>query len=295
MKKRQIYSQIETSLDFIHESIEIVQDHQNAKYFLSHTDKQGLKARDHLFSLEGLLRLHLKTYSFNHKKEVKHAQNLLSILKEFEDLIGLLSLQIELKNKSDEVNQKMENIDVFKFLKTKWNLQKITEYKKKFRKLSFKSKKKHIKVIIGSEINRIKEKSDSLEKYIMSSPYNIEKLELGFHEWRRAIRWISIYLQFYKKDFSLIEQTKTKPNRLILTKFKNSPFMNFAKNDKTLIPLNLTKYYLLSFSIYKSGTLKEKVEENLFLNKKSSLFVENACKKIYNQFKEYNILEDLLI
>lgn len=294
MKKRTLYSQIETSLNFIHESIKVVQDHKNSKYFLSHTDSQGLKARDHLFSLEGLLRLHIKTYNFS-KKDLKIANKLLLTLKKFEDLIGLLSLQIELKNESSYVNEKVNKSKLFTFLKEEWNLTKINTYKNSFLKLKFKHKKKQVKQMLNSEINRIQEKSDSLEKHINQSPYNIEVLELGFHEWRRAIRWISIYLQFYKINISLIEQKYKTPHKLILQKFKNSPFMDFEENNKELIKVDLTKYYLLSHFIYKSGKVKESVELNLYLNKKQSTVLERNCRNVYNQFNEYKILEGLLL
>lgn len=294
MKKKHLYSQINSSLDFIKKVVKIVNDHQNNKYFLSYTDAHGLKARDHLFSLEGLLRLHIKTYSFKKKSQYKIASSLLASLKELEDLLGLLSLQIELNYKSHEVNKKIKKINISKILENNWSVDKVSQYKKMFRMLNFKTKKRDLKVMLNYEIQRINDKSDSLKKYIMKPKYTVSILEEGFHEWRRAIRWISIYLQFYKSDVSLIEGKKKVP-LFLQKKFKDSPFMSFKTNDESLIKINKRKYYLLSQFIYNSGQVKESVESHLYLkNKKYTLGLEASCQNVYTQFIKNRLLEKLL-
>ena len=288
-RKKQLYSNIKTSLGFIKKVIKVVKDHNNLKYFLSHTDSQGLKCRDHLFSLEGLIRLHLKTYSLS-SQDFKKSEKMLSTFKKLEDIIGLLSLQVELAHKSELINKKIQKINVFNFLKLKWSNKKINYYHQQMNSINFKFKKRHIKVMLKSEINRINEKNKNLKKFIMKNNYDFEILELGFHEWRRAIRWISIYFQFYKYSISMITDKNQYKSYI-----NSSPFFNFSLNNKKLIKIDLKSFVKLSNYIYSSGKIKELVEQSIFLNKKNKKgILEKKCQSIYLEFNKSRILEKII-
>ena len=56
--------------------------------------------------------------------------------------------------------------------------KKINYYHQQMNSINFKFKKRHIKVMLKSEINRINEKNKNLKKFIMKNNYDFEILEL---------------------------------------------------------------------------------------------------------------------
>lgn len=248
-----------------------------------------LKARDLLFELEGLLRLHLKNNQFD-KDDIKKAEKCLKFLKYSEDSIGKLDLnsqleKIEPKNKKLLTNKEKEEIK--NDLKEKW--KNIEEIKSILLNLKFEFESLSISKLIKNEILRIEKKSKKLKPIIYLKKYNYNNLEAGFHEWRRAIRWISIYLQFYKPLFFL--KTNKKTPYSFKQEFKKSVFTQFPK--KSLIEVDEKSFYELSAYIYYSGKAKDKLEEDILLKRYSFLNREFIAKETYKRFEKEKVLKNL--
>lgn len=247
-----------------------------------------LKTRDLLFELEGLLRLHIKTQSLS-KKQLKTANKILAFLKKAEDFLGRLDLSNTLQKESKSFNlvSKKELKNIKESLINDWT--DISRIEKNFLELDFKYQPKSILKLLSRELKRIDVKSRSLKKYIDQEAYSHENLELGFHEWRRSIRWISIYIQFYKNYFYLVESSNKTPYP-ILKEFEDSIFTQFPK--KAPISMNKRIFYELSAYIYYSGKLKEKLEVKTLLKKESFIHYEYSCQKMYKKFHKEKLLKN---
>lgn len=247
-----------------------------------------LKTRDLLFELEGLLRLHIKTQSLS-KKQLKTANKILAFLKKAEDFLGRLDLANALQKESKTFNlvSEKELKNIKESLLNDWT--DISEIEKNFLELDLKYQPKSILKLLSRELKRIDAKSRGLKEYINEETYSHENLELGFHEWRRSIRWISIYIQFYKNHFCLKEGLNKTPYPL-LKEFENSVFTQFPK--KAPISMNKQFFYKLSSYIYYSGKLKEKLEVKTLLDKDSFINYEYLSQKMYNKFNKEQLLKN---
>jgi hypothetical protein len=257
---------------------------------INKTDKLlKLRTRDFLFELEGLLRLHIKTNRLSIKQE-KSAERILRFLKETEDLIGKLELEKSLKKEKSDFHlvSKKEEKENASLLRKKW--ENISKIEKEFYSLDLVFKPKDVLILLKKELKRIDTKSRGLSEYIELKKYSYENLELGFHEWRRAIRWISIYIQFYKDYFHLVEDSTKTPYPL-LKEFENSAFTQFK--EKSNISMNKRRFFELSAYIYYSGKVKEKLEAKILLQTDSFIHYEYSCQQMYKKFNKENILKKL--
>lgn len=250
-----------------------------------------LKARDILFNLEGLLRLHLKTKSLT-KKEIKSTENCLEFLKRTEDFLGKIHLDLSLKGYDFNLMKEKELSKKTKILYNDWD-KKYLKIEKTLSSIQFKVHSKDILKMFTKEIKRIDKKSISLKSFIEVKDLTHEALELGFHEWRRSIRWISIYMQFYKDSFYLDSvKTKFEPKRW--SNLKDSDFVNFP-NSKAKIRMDKTLFFELSEYIFVSGKVKDKLEIESLLEKRISLLnYKHQADQMFNTFNKSKILKKLL-
>lgn len=282
--------QLIKTLDHLSKHISIVISKQDPKLLFTY------QIRDHLFSLEGLLRIHLKTKSLN-KRDAKIAEINLLKLKNLEDLMGKISFQNETKMK-DSNKDFIPNSQVIKILENHWNSTAMQVMADNLQSIKFKTRISKIKKMFKKECKRINLKSKYLNKFIENTTYNHESFELGFHEWRRAIRWLSIYMQIYRDYFSLVQCRKkkfSKEDKALHKSQENSPFSHFKKYDGKEVKINKTKFYKLSEAIYKTGQLKEVCEKEIFTKGKSNIRSSKACAQFYKNFMKSKIIKNLLV
>lgn len=246
---------------------------------------------DFVFNLEGLLRLHLKTKSLT-KKEIKSTENCLEFLKRTEDFLGKIHLDLSLKGYDFNLMKEKELSKKTKILYNDWD-KKYLKIEKTLSSIQFKVHSKDILKMFTKEIKRIDKKSISLKSFIEVKDLTHEALELGFHEWRRSIRWISIYMQFYKDSFYLDSvKTKFEPKRW--SNLKDSDFVNFP-NSKAKIRMDKTLFFELSEYIFVSGKVKDKLEIESLLEKRISLLnYKHQADQMFNTFNKSKILKKLL-
>ena len=92
-------------------------------------------------------------------------------------------------------------------------------------------------------------------------------MEFNFHEFRRNIRWIAIYLQSLPEIYSLTPyslEDATETEREILEQYKGN---KYAEIDSTGSPVVIDRYsfYLLAHYIGLAGDAKDKAEEHFKL------------------------------
>jgi hypothetical protein len=118
---------------------------------------------------------------------------------------------------------------------------------------ALKDRKEIAKVIIR-EIKKI------TDEYA-SGKLNFKTIENGVHEFRRRLRWISIYAQALDGLIQLAMEENTDPQLAIyLTKETlESPFNKLPENKTGLAPIIIrsTNFYALSWLIAESGRLKD--------------------------------------
>jgi hypothetical protein len=252
--------------------------------------------RGKLFAIEGVLRLHLKTNQFSKKDEQK-ANLLLLEYKEFEDILGMVGLNLELykltptKNIPSNIN-KFTEVFLKEYIVKHWAVNKFDQLNKSILELDFpKNNNKKLKKMLVKEINRINKKSKLLKDLIISKKYSHNNLENGFHEWRRALRWISIYLQVYSQQVFLKEKKKDIKS-ILYKKYKNNIFAKFDGSSKD-ININKTQYLILSDFIEDIGKIKTQGEYKIYINKPYHT-LEKDAENIYNIFKKSQVLKKLL-
>lgn len=251
--------------------------------------------RGDLFALEGVLRLHLKTESFNNKDSLV-AKRVLSKIKQLEDMLGAMDLvdQMRSLDKKAKFPQNIKNqtpSKLKKLLLKMWNSSQLEKLNNQLQSLSWKkNSNSNLRKILKQELNRIQKKCKSLSIPIYKKTYDYEILEEGLHEWRRAIRWVSIYLQFYKDQIYLKESANHKKSALY-KKYTNNKFAHFNGSKKD-IQVDKTAYLLLSEFILDIGEVKEKGEMSLFTKRKYKN-LEKDTHYLYDSFITSRVLKRL--
>lgn len=122
-----------------------------------------------------------------------------------------------------------------------------------------------------SIINQIDEIEDKYESGIL----NFNDLENGVHEFRRQLRWISIYAQALNGlvQLKFIENSHAKMDIYLTKEVVTSPFNKMPPLLPNLKPISIqsTNFYSLSWLIAESGNLKD---EGLRI-----ICIENAIKE----------------
>lgn len=263
---------------------------------------QTPEIRGVLFSLEGILRIHVKNEeAFKSKQDSKTIRKALLRLKALEDSLGQFSYAFEIKDYAKEKGIYSKKLDrhvkkanhIFK-KNFKKQVRDIKSSSKELSKITWPDKDQLLR-LLSMEIRRTDTKiSVKLKPLINKSKYSDYEIQEGLHEWRRAIRWISIYYQSYKNIFRI--EPKPNPNKKeqsLIKKYRLDPFCLLGKT-KSAISVSNVDFYLLSDFIKKVGDIKVEAEIPRSLNKigikAKSSFSE---KNVHNLFKEYEKSEVL--
>lgn len=270
-----------------------ISKHIKSKDILKSLQKEDL--RGDLFAIEGALRLHLKNDKFN-REDKRIAESCLTKLKNLEDMLGAHGLKEELLEANPKTKLPLNLMGISKrtlktFILKEWNSEKIIDLEQKLISLNWpKNSNKKIRKLIKHEIERIHNKSKILKDLILVDKFDYENLEQGFHEWRRAIRWISIYLQFYTKQIYLKPPIgKSKLDK----KHDNDPFSKFKGSKKDIV-IDKENYLRFSDFIFEIGEIKKKGEAQIFSGVPYH-DLEKDASKIYIHFMNSKVIKKLLI
>ncbi|MCC6137268.1 MAG: hypothetical protein IT287_01445 [Bdellovibrionaceae bacterium] len=263
------------------------------------------KARDQAFHIEGLIRLLLRNDLVS-KKQKKFLEELLKKTKSLEDSLGkmdeFLSLQENLhlharthKDASPLLRSQstiLKDLAKTTYGSKKWidTQLKGLEFLKKWRP------KKTIKIVnrcLAEEILRLTEKtSEDLLPTIINTPFSYDLMEYNFHEFRRNVRWIPIYIQTLQKEFTLSRYSEADTSdfeKNILKKYKANPFTQLpSKQASTTI--DRFGYYMFSHTIAVSGDTKDNVETHYKLKElrlKTKLNTKKAKKEMIRIIEEF--------
>lgn len=135
---------------------------------------------------------------------------------------------------------------------------RIKKIRKKLAKADWQNEKEEIKSIrefYVSAINKILE-------FVNKIDFHFTNLENEMHEFRRMIRWLSIYPQALRGCIQLTEPGKEVPEYLtkyLTKKITGSPYniMPDAADQKYFLLLNKHHYFALSWMIAELGILKD--------------------------------------
>lgn len=236
------------------------------------------------FRLQGVLRLLSRSNELK-KKETEEAKKLFAEVKKIEDLIGKMAEEIDtlaaaekkgaskdkiakLKKKADEksieVSEAFEDMGWLEAGKAAANTKKI-EFLKNY---TGKSEVAIVNSAVRSEIETfISQFKNELIPNMSDSKFSHDSMEYNFHEFRRNIRWIAIYLQSLPGIYSLTPyslEDATETEREILEQYKGN---KYAEIDSTGSPVVIDRYsfYLLAHYIGLAGDAKDVAEEHFKL------------------------------
>lgn len=226
-------------------------------------------ARTPLFMLEGLAKL----YSGLHNK--KKFDKLKDHFKLLEDALGKIDYYDAFAKQFEDDNtvpqsitnylqaQSLEKIKAFNeiLIKKGWlgnNNTRIKKIKKKLAKANWQNEKKEIKNIRAFYVSAI----NKILEFINQKDFHFIHLENDVHEFRRMIRWLSIYPQALRGSIQLKNTPGNVPAYLTkyLTKeITGSPYnvMPGAGSQKYFLLLDKNRFYALSWLIAELGNLKD--------------------------------------
>lgn len=226
-------------------------------------------ARTPLFMLEGLAKL----YSGIHNK--KKFEKIKAHFKLLEDTLGQIDyydafakefagnknipatitnyLQAQSREKIQSLNELLKEKDWFSDKKTR-----IEKIRQKLTEADWQNEKEEVKNILGfynTAINKILE-------FINQKDFQFTNLENEMHEFRRMIRWLSIYPQALRGCIQLSKSKAATPKYLTkyLTKaITSSPYntMPDAAGLKHFLLFGQNRFYALSWMIAELGNLKD--------------------------------------
>lgn len=225
-------------------------------------------ARQYLFYLEALAIIYR---SIRNKKRFEKLRNAFKTLEDqlgkidyFDSFIKEFSAQkdfpvVLLDNLKQHYTAEL-NVLLQLLNKTGWlgdpasELKWIRKKLKTAKWLNARADQKKIAAVIIREIKKIN--SD----YI-SGKLNFETIEKGVHEFRRQIRWISIYAQALDGSIQLAMEENTDPQltRYLTKETLESPFNKLPELKTGIVPIYIrsTNFYALSWLIAESGKLKD--------------------------------------
>jgi hypothetical protein len=226
-------------------------------------------ARTPLFMLEGLSKL----YSGIHNK--KKFSKIKEHFKLLEDAIGQIdyydafarefisnkkipaTITNYLQAQSREKIQSLNEI----LLEKNWlgdDNDRLEKISKKLAKVDWQDEKEEIKSIQQYYLNSI----NKILEFINEKDFQFTNVEKDLHEFRRMIRWLSIYSQALRGCIQLIKPKTKAPEFLkkYLTKtIINSPYniMPDAADQKHFLLFDQNRFYALSWMIAELGNLKD--------------------------------------
>lgn len=266
------------------------------------------EVRGTLFALEGILRLHLRGEAFN-SKGVQVVTKALVRLKDLEDALGAYSYSVEIKDYMAAKTQQQPEILTLNFKKAKKQFKR--EYKHRLKdiagsyqelmKLNWPKAEEVIPKFLNIEIKRILDKNkNKLKPLILKKQYSDFEIQEGLHEWRRMIRWVSIYFQAYKELFYLApSQSKNKEDLKLIKKYVKDPFCLLGPKTAPL-KISSLAFYQLSDFIKRVGDLKSEAEMVRTLTHEFGLvvpnsFTEKQAHEVYQEYEKSDVLKKLLI
>lgn len=263
------------------------------------------KGRDEAFHIEGLARL----ISRNVELKSKHKEALDEInrhAKIFEDILGKMDEYLALEKRV--VGHSKKSIDPTPLihsqsilahemgLKTFGNSEWIKEQLSHIRFLKKWKTKKSLRVAknaIADEIEVLTEKTiNELLPQLKKRAFTYDTMEEYFHEFRRNLRWIPIYVQTLKDIFDLTPFDTSTTNAFetkILNTYKNNPFTQVDPQHPK-IAMDRFSYYMFSHTIGRSGVVKDSVEMHFRLNElkiKSPLNANKNHKEMIATIEEF--------
>lgn len=133
---------------------------------------------------------------------------------------------------------------------------------------------------------------EKIEEKYNSGEINFNEIELGVHEFRRQLRWISIYAQVLN---GLIQLKKVNPidskiKKYLTKEILNSPFNKIPSPKKGIKPIYIQEsaFYALSWLIMQSGKLKDLGLKTICLDHtliETNFSTKKEIKRIYEQLK----------
>lgn len=220
--------------------------------------------RQIIFSLEALSRLYKDIHNEKLFKSLKND------FKSLEDQLGKIDYyQVYFKDLSAETNfpkeiinhlesnyqqdlQKLSNI----LIANGWLDNKLNELNEELINADWLKPKEERKALAKAISKEIK----AIEKDYESGVLNFKDLEHGVHEFRRQIRWISIYAQALDGLIQLKADDLSEKFNVYLTKeVIESKFnvMPVAEDLEETIEISKSAFYALSWMIAKTGELKD--------------------------------------
>lgn len=224
-------------------------------------------ARQVIFKLESLCRIYKKIYDKKYFKSLQTEFKLLedqlgkidyydSFWREFSSIEGFptLSLNGIKQDYFNALSNLKELIETNGWKNINQKFESILEKIEGFDWLEDEQERLSVAEVIANQTSKIKEKYTSGE-------LNFNDVELGLHEFRRKVRWISIYshaldglIQLQKDDYDQFLK-KYLSEEVLKNKFNQLPSVK-----KGIKPIYLSKsaFYALSWMISESGALKDR-------------------------------------
>lgn len=322
---KHIKIQFKVLLDQISVLLADATHHENpARYLFSHD------LRTPLFYLEGLARIYAGTGP--HKEEFKNLQEKFKLL---EDMLGRIDYYEELNKQLAQQTSLPENIKSHFLIPAKnaisdlnevlthfnWlNGEQIQEIQDELEEVPWKSPQKEHDRLQKFYVKQI----EKITAFAQHGDVSFTDMELGVHELRRKLRWLSIYAHALQGAIQLVEIDKErKPLEKYLTEpVLQSRFNKLPPATEGTVPLLLSQYnfYALSWMIGRLGELKDQgltllslaqamsetyhiSDEEALQQAKEALGEKTAdlatllaeANKITRQFFKDDILKDLLI
>lgn len=252
-------------------------------------------ARVMAFRLQGVLRLLVRSRDFS-KKQSETLQELFSDVKAIEDVIGKMDeASSVLKTAKNRLEKAIEENNSDK---------KIEELRKKVKSLSVKAAEQSktvgkifkqagwlkvgaaadrtedlgflqdwkgaeefamITTVIRSQYSAFKTKiSEELLPNFKKAEFGHDSMEHNFHEFRRIIRWASIYLQSIPGIFSLTPYTLDGLSAEQIQIMENYRKYKYAQIESENSPIVVDRYpfYLLAHFVKQAGDSKDEAESH---------------------------------
>jgi len=263
--------------------------------------------RTPLFMLEGLSRIHRETISF------KKFEKLYQTFKIIEDGLGEIDYYQSFKNYA--IKHKLDPLYIQYFDgEYQVALDKFVNILQKENWFDKKGKVGYLKFYkLKNQLSKIKwpsvqknnknlaeffsRKLSKLNNQYRDGKYNFKDLENGVHEFRRRIRWYSIYAHALNGSICL-KNNKSIPKsfqKYATAKIIASPF-NKLQNDHRIKPLFIDNYlfYALSHVIGRLGKIKDKgqtVEAFEHAAKEMKLLPKNSSHKYIKNLLKDDFIE----
>jgi hypothetical protein len=300
------YSILCNELTDVYTKIQKTMDSTDKSEFGVHLLKSD--ARTPCFHIESLLRLltSAKKIKSQHKKNLAI---LLKEIKELEDLLGDVDeLLVTRENaqkmmspiRASELEIKIEAISLKVFMTSTKLLGSTNHLQKKLKFISFLKKTSQTEAIkianksIAKELKKtLKKAAESILPNLRTKSFSYELMEDNFHEFRRNLRWLPIYMHTLKSLYGLSPYSlvnTTSQERTILKKYKGNVFAEINSSNSPVI-IDRYSFYLFSHYIAISGALKNKIELSFDLKK---LNISIPLKTGPLKKEMANIVEDFL-